>query len=207
MRAVRGKANEKGGAGTIGTGLRESMSWLVTNLPRIPIRRIVLGRRRRPVHVFTDGACEPAEGGRFVTTIGAVLIADERARAGGYVVPEEVAQEWRSGESWQVIGQAAIFPVFVAKRLWREFLVERDVFYWIDNNAARQGLIQGYSPVMASCKILGASAAEDVVLKGRPWYARVPAEANIGDPASRLSMHEVRRHLPQVACDEVGPDS
>ena len=153
--------------------------------------------------MFSDGACEEDDQGEGFTTVGAVLLSDGEARCFGFQVPADVARSWRSGSAWQVVGQAELFPIYVARRVWADWLRDRDVIYWIDNESAKQAMIKGYSPVIASCRILGAAAESEILLQTRAWYARVPTWSNPGDPASRLSFEEVRRLFPRVTFDEV----
>ena len=151
-----------------------------------------------PVVVLTDGACDPG-----VTTIGAVLLErGSRPRFFGLRVPEVIANSWRSGDSYQVVGQAEIIPVLIARLTWAEILRGRHVVFFIDNNAARQSLIKGYSPSLPSCRILGEAALEDTRLECFSWYARVPSASNASDPASRLDFDRVRAILPGAEWSE-----
>eukprot|EP00973_Karenia_brevis_P002349 316089-Karenia_brevis.AAC.1 len=92
--------------------------------------------------VFTDGACEDR------TTIGAVIILPSgRLEAFGAEVGEDLVEEWKSKASQdQVIGQAEIFPVLVARLTWKHYLKGRRVIFFLDNEAARIGLVRSYSP-------------------------------------------------------------
>ena len=93
--------------------------------------------------------------------------------------------------SWQVIGKAELFPIFKARVILREELVQRDVICFIDNDSARQSMVKGYSPILPSCKLLGRTAWAEIALESRSWYARVPTMSNIGDTASRLDIDEI----------------
>ena len=157
---------------------------------------------KRPVLVFTDGAVE-VEHGKPVVTVGAVIIVPGfRPRAFGLEVPSHVATSWRSGESYQVVGQAEIFPVLLARTTWPELLRQKFVVYYIDNDSARQALVKGYSPVLASSRIIHEASLADARLGSFSWYARVPTLSNIGDPASRLDMEELERFAPGVIIDK-----
>ena len=65
-------------------------------------------------------------------------------------------------------------------------LVGEMAIFFVDNNSARDGLIRGYSPVLESCRLIGASAFLDAALGLVPWYERVPSASNIADDPSRL---------------------
>eukprot|EP00973_Karenia_brevis_P033900 4677737-Karenia_brevis.AAC.1 len=89
-----------------------------------------------PVVVFTDGACEDK------TTIGAVLVLPTgRLEAFGAEISLEQVNEWKSKATQeQVIGQAELFPVLVAKLNWEKYLKGRRALFFLDNEAARLGL-------------------------------------------------------------------
>ena len=86
----------------------------------------------------------------------------------------------------QVIGQAEIAPVVVARMTWAARLQGRLVIHFIDNDAARAGLVKGYSPSLASCALIAEAALEDVRLQAASWYARVPTLSNVADHPSRF---------------------
>jgi len=135
-----------------------------------------------PVVVFVDGACEQ-EG----TSIGGVLLDGHRVECFGATLPSHLVAEWKTrDEQWQVIGQAEIFPLLVARLTWREVLRGRRVIYFLDNDSARQAAIRSYSPVPSSVKILMQMVEFDFVETSLPWYTRVPTEVNVADEPSRM---------------------
>ena len=93
----------------------------------------------------------------------------------------------RDGQT-QVIGQAEVFPVLVARLTWAKHLVNRRVIYFIDNESARLALIKGYSPVLPTLDILMEVLGWDFDKQSFPWYSRVPTASNIGDGPSRMSL-------------------
>eukprot|EP00973_Karenia_brevis_P005302 725379-Karenia_brevis.AAC.1 len=103
-----------------------------------------------PIIVFTDGACEDR------TSIGGVLVLPSgRLEAFGAVVSQDLVEAWKSRASQeQVIGQAEIFPVLVARLTWAHDLEGQRAIFFIDNEAARLGLVKSYSPILASLKII-----------------------------------------------------
>ena len=100
---------------------------------------------------FWDGAVENG-----VASIGGVLIASSGiCQAFGAVVPEEIVHGWKTKlNQEQVIGQAELFPFVVARLIWSKYLRGRRVIYFVDNEAARLGLIKSYSPVLPSLKLI-----------------------------------------------------
>ena len=83
------------------------------------------------------------------------------------------------------MGQAEIAPVLVALKVWEKHLRDQHAVFYIDNDAARQGLIRGYSPSKASCKLISAAWLEVARLRTMIWFARVPTRSNIADLPSR----------------------
>jgi hypothetical protein len=140
----------------------------------------------RPVIVFTDGACEDR------TTIGGVLFDGDLIQCFGAVVPPAIVNSWKSSlEQSQVIGQAEIFPVLVAKLTWASILRGRKAVYFLDNESARIALVRSYSPVLTSLKLVMSVAKWDYQNLSDSWYARVPTCANISDGPSRMSLEEM----------------
>ena len=142
----------------------------------------------RPIVIFTDGACEPQG-----TTVGGVLIVPGlQIQAFGGKLTKVAAESLAAKEGQrQVIGQAELLPLLVAKTIWREFLSNRKVIYFMDNDGSRQAVIKGYSPVITSLRIILKCAHSDAVSRSTPWYARVPTKSNIGDEPSRMRKSEL----------------
>ena len=104
-----------------GTSLTEGLVWIVRCLKRVPPRDVAMCTTRRPVLIFTDGACEEDDG-RGVVTVGAVLVLDGSASSsalkcpkrspvlGGRVCPGRSlpAQEWSTGPGIQPTSRAYI---------------------------------------------------------------------------------------------------
>ena len=106
--------------------------------------------------VFTDAACE--DDCRVVTGGAVLRIPGQPLKFFGYDVPRRLVDSWAAGvagsaKKVQVIGQAEIHPVLVAKRRWAEDLVGGWVVFFVDNNSARDSLIRSYSPVLESCRL------------------------------------------------------
>ena len=138
-----------------------------------------------PVLIFTDGACE--EDG-VVVTHGAVLCD---VTTGSYFffgdhVPRSFVEAWTKGGRKQVIYQAELFPIWIAKVTWKHLLNGRQVLWFCDNEAARSAMIRSYSPLLDSLQLVRCCAFEDVAAQSTNWYARVPSKSNISDAASRL---------------------
>ena len=145
--------------------------------------------------IFTDGACE--QHGADVT-FGAVMLEDETGPMEFFClrVPPAVAERWGGAPGKQVVGQAELAPVVVAKQAWAARLRGRLVLHFVDNDSARCALVRGYSPVLSSCALVAEAALEDVRLHLGSWYARVPTLSNIADYPSRFERDKMLADYP-----------
>jgi hypothetical protein len=137
-------------------------------------------------------------------SVGGVLFDAARPDVGplyfGTKVDARIVRMWASGDKTQVIGQAELFPVWLAKLMWPERFAGRYNITFIDNDSARYGLIRGYSPVMASARLINESWLEDARLSATSWFARVPTASNIADSPSRLDFSELERFTGSTFC-------
>ena len=159
------------------------MKWLVDHFKTAAPRLVESASSLPPVIVYTDGACE--ESG---TTIGGVLYVPGQApQCFGAKLSEATIASWRTKlDQTQVIGQAEIFPLLVARLTWSKYLAGRRVIYFIDNESARIGLVRAYSPVLPSLSIILSCLRWDYDNCSQGWYARVPSYLNTSDGPSRL---------------------
>ena len=79
------------------------------------------------------------------------------------------------------------------------------VIHFIDNEAARLGLVKAYSPVLPSLNIIMDTLAWDYRHECESWFARVPSKSNIADGPSRLDFDLVVRALKGVRVQPVLP--
>ena len=172
-----------GKSGKISKELEVALDWLVCHFQNAGPRVILGARSERPVLVFTDGACEP-EG----TTVGGVIYdAGRTPECFGAKLPDGLVAEWRTKQDQlQVIGQAEIYPLLVARLTWCAWLRGRRVIYFVDNEAARIGLVRAFSPVLPSMQLILQCLGWDYEFESQGWYARVPSYSNIADDPSRL---------------------
>ncbi|CAE7239837.1 unnamed protein product [Symbiodinium sp. CCMP2456] len=100
-----------------------------------------------PVVIFTDGAHEELQG---LTSHGAVLIdrASDARLFFGEKIPGDFVAAWSSSGKRQLVGQAEVLPVLVAKVVWADRLRHRKVLWFMDNDSAKAALGSGSSPVM-----------------------------------------------------------
>ena len=55
----------------------------------------------------------------------------------GERILDELVGEWKSSGTTEVIAQAELLPVALAKNLWAERMRDRRVFFFIDNEGAK----------------------------------------------------------------------
>ena len=83
------------------------------------------------------------------------------------------------------MGQAEILLVLFARKLWADVVRDRTALYFIDNDAARYGLIRGQSAEPQSMTMLTKFWDLDAREPTIPWFARVPSFSNPADEPSR----------------------
>ena len=171
------------------------LSFLGTATPRI----LELGGAAPPVVVFGDGACDPG-----LNSVGVVLF--DRASStyeaiGGRIGDPAVRALRRAAGAEQVIGQLELIPAWLALRAWPAVFAApgRRVLFFIDNDAARFGLIKGYSPSRASQAVIGAFWRLAAGLQIAPWFERVATDGNPADAPSRLDFRTLRALRPRPA--------
>jgi hypothetical protein len=145
----------------------------------------------RPVWmVYTDGACE-GEGFNIVTCGGVLFDACAKPIAFfGVNVPVHIVEKW-STAAMQKIGQAELLPVWISIQIWKKQLENSDVVFYLDNDAARQGLVKGFSPAGMSNEIISAILDCEEELSINSWFARVQTSSNVADAPSRLVFDEL----------------
>jgi len=139
--------------------------------------------------LFVDGAVEPKHPGsnELVASIGGVAL-DPGTRSFqwfGATVPESVVSAWQSSGSKQVIAQAEILPVLVARVLFAATFAGRSTLCFVDNDSARHALVAASSPNPWSAKLVEAIVDCDLADGALLWYERVPSASNVADAPSR----------------------
>ena len=124
------------------------------------------------------------------------------ARYFGAKVGSCLIAKWASAPDDQIIGQAELLPVAVAKAVWAGQLSDAFVIAFVDNDSARHALIAGASPVAESAEIVALSGALDSALSIRQWVCRVPIAANVADGPSRL-VFDLVHTLPDAQQDVI----
>ena len=150
--------------------IRTTFSWTMERLLVAGPREISPPSDVAPIVIFTDGACEEE------VSVGGIMFTREgRVEAFGAVLNKKIVEGFKVREEQsQVIGQAELLPVLVAKETWKETLRGRRALFFVDNEAARLGLVKGYSPVLPSLELILASSLFDFQHDCSSWYRSSP---------------------------------
>ena len=72
----------------------------------------------------------------YITSIGSIF---------AFRVDDAVVSVWTKGVPGQTVGQAEVLPIVVARKYWASRISGMKVFHFIDDDAAREGLVKGSS--------------------------------------------------------------
>ena len=130
---------------------------------------------------FTDGACEER------ASVGAILVSPwgKATCAFGSELPPEL-QKIFYAESKHPIYEVELLPVLISVFLWKEQINQCQVVYYLDNDAAKSGLIKGSGATDMANAIVGGFCELESRLQLKTWFSRVPTHSNLGDGPSRL---------------------
>ena len=142
--------------------------------------------------VFTDASFNPDT---KTGAVGGVLFPKEGGRPLFFSdrFPGELVEMWMSSGSKQIIGQAEMLPVVLAKRVWSTMLRSGRNLFFIDNESARECFVRSASPNVFSRALVLLSVVEDLRLGSLNWYARVPTLANWADGPSREDFSDMAK--------------
>ena len=186
---LRRRAHQRGMATHLSPQLAAALRCWGRSILTAPPRSIVFGIEDPPLLVFTDGHCDQE---KVTAGIGAVIFdpITGTKEAFGAAIPEPFLNVLREeGHTNQVIAQAEILPVIFARVKWNHLMTAaggRRVLWFVDNDAARYGLIKGYSPTRASAWLLSEAWRHDEKSGAVSWFERVPSKSNCADGPSRL---------------------
>ena len=145
-------ADGKMNAEVVGRAI-EALAWFRSFL-LAAVPRSIRGVMDRPAVLFVDGCCELEAELPFVG-IGAVLFLPGRRGPlyFGAKLGVSILERWGSDDKKQLVGQAELLPVPVAKATWACHLRGLGLLCFVDNNSARFGLGEG---VQSDCSVSGA---------------------------------------------------
>ena len=162
------------------------MAFIAASLMNAPRRVISVSDEITPVLVFTDGAYEP-EGDEMQGSAGLVIIdvVDNFKVVQPVVVPVELHQHWKRGGSKLLIALMELWPIAVAIQSYGKKLYNRRCLSFIDNNAVRDGLIKGSSPLCDMFSLLSVASLDIATFSLSMWFTRIPSKSNPSDDPCR----------------------
>ena len=204
------KAGKMASGSYLDDDLRWALQWWTRHIKKAKPRIVRTGKQKKPVYTFTDGSCEPSQTSKtgVEAGYGAVLFDPEDQTLemfGGQVSEDLLHLLTNAGSKQQVVGQSELIPCHAAKVVWRNRLKHRRVILFIDNEAARYGLIKGSSPTRDSAWLLNEFWRKEAAAESNTWIERVPSASNCADHPSRgkfsilknLRINAMGVHLPK----------
>ena len=190
LREVR-RAADKNGPGRL-PELKEAIGHLAEHVQAAEPRSICLTRSEMPVILLTDASFDGGASGfgavvfdprhasfEFFGGTFATSTIDHWQRDGGITgCGEEVRKE-------QIICQAELAVVPMAFKTWENMLRNREVIVFIDNEPAKEALINCISASWASAVMVRDARRMSAALAMAPWYDRVASPSNLADEPSR----------------------
>ena len=169
-----------------GTDVYESLHALLQVLDRLrPVEYSLFRRRDWAVVVMSDASFNmPKATGQ----IGVVVWCPQRQRMFYTAAADlrRIVAALRDIELKETyITQLELVAALCAYLTWPDVLVSRLVHHFIDNRAARSGLIKGSSGKVDSARIINAMHVELLALRAQTWFNFVYSEDNLSDPPSR----------------------
>ena len=76
--------------------------------------------------------------------------------------------------------------MLIAMSFWRRLLIKSQVVFYIDNDAAKSGLIKGAGATDEASRLIGCFTSLEMQLQCITWFLRVPSHSNVADGPSRL---------------------
>lgn len=187
LRMVSNRANAGPTVTKLDPLLVQALLDLSANLRNSLPRTLSSGDILEPVVMYTDGAAETDGEG------WGILMHDPSRNctlvAGGSL-PKILSKHYRGVVGSQIIGQVELFPIILARYKLANYLQGRRVIWYIDNDAARDGLIQGFSPSPSSLALISAFYAAERGCQTFSWFARVASYSNPADLPSRKKLQE-----------------
>ena len=136
---------------------------------------------RKPVFIFTGGACEPDDGSTtgVNASFGAVTVdpEDNTCEYFGKYIGADLFEFLTCGHLYklQIVCQSEMIPCLVARGVWKDRLGGRAVINYVDNGAARFALIKGGSPTQDPAWIAAGVWRLNSDLRCYSWSERVPS--------------------------------
>ena len=89
------------------------------------------------------------------------------------------------------IYEVELLPLFISIFLWGSWVDKSQVVCYLDNDAARSGLIKGSGATKVADAIIQLFCESEAALQLKSWFSRVPSHSNISDEPSRLKFEQL----------------
>ncbi|CAE7763885.1 SLC24A2 [Symbiodinium sp. CCMP2592] len=155
---------DKGGVLQLTDSQSNALAVLRARLLASRPRAIATSPPSNPVLIFTDGACDPCEGG-FTSLFPA-------------------RGQWAEGRK-HIIGQVELYAVVLARILWSSYIGGERCIFFVDHSGVLSACINSNSIDASWRSLLLHLEAADEARPCLPWFHRVPSQSNIADPPSR----------------------
>ena len=176
---------------------------LLSLLKSLGPRKIDLTAPKEPILVFTDGSWENGTGGMGAVVIDTVT-GSTRVFEGK--LPRPILEHWLKVVGQQIICQIELLVVVLIRRLCREEFLGRRLIFFIDNEAARFGLIRGRSGSSTMNALINIFLKTETLYPAFSWIERVASSSNPADMPSRFQgercAFEFRGTLEPLLVDE-----
>ncbi|CAE7383189.1 unnamed protein product [Symbiodinium sp. CCMP2456] len=151
-------------------------------LQNTPPRVLKLSSSQEVVHLYVDGSWEDGFAG-----IGAVLInpATGVGRVWQGVVPSAIISRWKRDVSEFLICQIELYAALCMRVHLADFLYDRKLILWTDNDATGQCLVKGRSPSPSMQVMVKCFGRADIKQPCYLWIDRIPSSSNPADAPSR----------------------
>ena len=163
----------------------KSFELLLEFLVQVKPRVIDFSINDPPIIVFTDAAYEQGK-----ATYGVFCIEPSGRWVAAGDVPDVLVDLWRSNGSEQIIAQAELYPIILLRFMVGSAWTHKKIVYYIDNDAARYGLIKADSDNEHSAELIRMFYKCELEAPTLPWFARVPSQSNVADLPSRGELFE-----------------
>jgi hypothetical protein len=182
IREIGKRAYEGGKNSDIPPRLLRAFEFVKDHLRYAPPRTIGACDPTQNILVFSDGAFESGKAtwGFFIHDC-----ADNSRTVAGADVPQVLVDHWLSTVGTQVITQVELYGILLARLFLDRKTLSRKVIYFLDNDAARDSLIRGFSDSNSCLSMIYRFYKCEREDPGYVWFSRVPSHSNIADAPSR----------------------
>ena len=136
---------------------------------------------RPPVIIYTDASTEAPTALGF--RLGIWIALDGRILVSSVDVPQAIVDAWAPRRTYINLLELLAVPLLAFSE--PEILKDRDVLWFLDNQAAWRAIIRSASSVSDVNHLSLLAGLQFAKLRCNPWFEWVPSHQNLSDPLSR----------------------